>query len=176
MQYLDIRSNYQLSGPIPPELGNLSSLENLNLAVNQLEGPIPPELGSLSNLVRLVLVSNRLTGPIPSELGNLTKLEWLKLYSNRLTGSIPAELGNLIGLSTLELFENTNIERLHGQRDCAVAAPRRRQSAQARRYLQRSGAVPRRTRHSSGNASVTLRYLTQSKHCEQTEAPRDAGS
>jgi len=35
-----------LTGPIPPELGNLSALERLHLADNELSGPIPPELGT----------------------------------------------------------------------------------------------------------------------------------
>ena len=40
----------QLSGSIPPELGNLSKLYWLNLGNNQLSGSIPPELGNLANL------------------------------------------------------------------------------------------------------------------------------
>ena len=37
-----------LTGPIPPELGDLSALKGLILAGNDLTGPIPPELGNLS--------------------------------------------------------------------------------------------------------------------------------
>ena len=36
-----------LSGTIPPELGNLSHLSHLNLASNRLSGSIPPELAEL---------------------------------------------------------------------------------------------------------------------------------
>ena len=39
-----------LSGSVPPELGNLSSLETLDLASNDLTGSIPPELGNLPRL------------------------------------------------------------------------------------------------------------------------------
>ena len=35
-------AGYQLTGPIPPELSQLTHLENLVLAGNQLTGPIPP--------------------------------------------------------------------------------------------------------------------------------------
>ena len=47
-----------LSGPIPPELSNLSKLEHLSLAFNQLSGPIPSELSNLSKLEHLSLAFN----------------------------------------------------------------------------------------------------------------------
>ena len=61
---LDLYKN-GLKGPIPPELGNLTSLEWLQLLGNALTGPIPPELGKLDRLQTLELGGNRLTGPIP---------------------------------------------------------------------------------------------------------------
>ena len=82
-------NNNQLTGPIPPELSNLASLQELQLSKNQLTGEIPPELGDLSSLRLLDLGANRLTGPIPSELGNLAELQWLRLSGNQLTGCIP---------------------------------------------------------------------------------------
>jgi len=81
-----------LSGSIPAELGNLTSLEYLYLNYNQLTGAIPSELGNLTILKRLNLSINRLTGSIPPQLGNLTSLEYLYLNNNELTGSIPPEL------------------------------------------------------------------------------------
>ena len=36
-----------LSGPVPPELGNLANLTRLDLGHNFLSGPVPTELGSL---------------------------------------------------------------------------------------------------------------------------------
>ena len=95
-----------LSGPIPPELGDLSNLRRLALQENQLSGSIPPELGNLSVLVSLSLHSNQLTGSIPPELGNLSVLVSLSLHSNQLTGSIPPELGNLSNLIGLYLRDN----------------------------------------------------------------------
>ena len=95
-----------LSGPIPPELGNLSGLTELSLRANELEGAIPPELGNLANLTVLSLHTNRLTGAIPPELGNLANLTVLSLRSNRLTGAIPPELGNLANLRSLSLGYN----------------------------------------------------------------------
>jgi len=96
----------QLTGPIPPEIGNLSNLTALYLSGNQLTGPIPPELGNLSNLTTACLHSNQLTGPIPPEIGNLSSLDTLYLYSNQLTGRIPPELGDVSNLTSLELSSN----------------------------------------------------------------------
>ena len=96
----------QLSGPIPVELGDLSSLDFLDLSFNQLSGPIPPELGSLANLTDLWLGDNRLSGPIPPELGRLPNLVNLYLYTNQLSGRVPPELGNLANLGELYLNDN----------------------------------------------------------------------
>ena len=93
----------RMSGPIPPQLGNLSNLEILWLSHNQLSGPIPPQLGNLSNLEILWLLGNNLSGEIPSELGRLYKLTELRLSENELSGEIPSELGKLSNLTLLEL-------------------------------------------------------------------------
>ena len=100
----------RLTGPIPAELGNLTSLRSLRLYYGDLSGPVPPELGKLTTLKSLDLSSNRLAGSIPPELGKLTSLEWLDLSSNRLAGSIPLEFGNLSRLQVLYLRNNALAE------------------------------------------------------------------
>ena len=102
---LDLSAN-RLSGPIPAELGSLSKLKWLGLRGNQLTGPIPAELGKLSRLRSLVLDGNQLSGPIPAELGKLSRLGILVLYDNQLTGPIPAELGHLSNLRRVSLWGN----------------------------------------------------------------------
>ena len=64
----------------------------INLRENNLTGTIPSEIGDLSTLEELYLDNNELTGDIPSELGNLPELSALRLAGNRLTGCIPDEL------------------------------------------------------------------------------------
>lgn len=96
----------RLAGEIPPEVGNLSSLELLALGGNQLRGPIPAELGNLTKLRVLSLHRNQLSQTIPAGLGGLTQLRWLDLYDNQLSGSIPPELGRLANLESLSLSEN----------------------------------------------------------------------
>ncbi len=99
-------SHNQLTGNIPPELGNLINLTQLILDNNQLTGDIPTELGNLINLIYLFLNNNQLTGNIPTEFGNLINLLYLDLSNNQLTGHIPPELGNLINLIKLYLHNN----------------------------------------------------------------------
>lgn len=111
---LSLYSN-TLIGPIPPELGQLTSLNALNLSTNQLTGTIPAELGNLVNLTTLHLDRNQLTGSIPTELGNLSQLTYLGLNANKqsllekpgLTGPIPRELGSLTKLHELYLQDNS---------------------------------------------------------------------
>ena len=95
-----------LTGTIPPELGNLSELQDLRLYSNQLSGTIPTELGNLTKLGILAVYSNQLTGVIPASLGNLGMLISLNLYNNQLDGSIPSSLGNLNNLTQLQLQSN----------------------------------------------------------------------
>ena len=95
-----------LEGEIPAALGILSNLEILNLYWNQLSGEIPPALGDLSNLEILDLSRNQLSGRIPPQLGNLRSLVELRLRENELSGLIPAELGNLSSLERLDLYRN----------------------------------------------------------------------
>lgn len=82
------------------------NITGLNLYDNGLNGFIPPELGLLIYLVNLDLGRNQLSGNIPVELGNINALTSLFLDDNQLSGSVPAELGNLDNLQTLFLHTN----------------------------------------------------------------------
>ncbi len=105
LQFLDLDTN-QLTGPIPVELSQLVNLEYLYLNGNQLTGTIPAELGQLTNLWLLYLSDNQLTGTIPEELLQLTGLRWLDLSHNQLSGTVPAELEQLTFLQFLDLGQN----------------------------------------------------------------------
>ena len=100
-----------LSGPIPPELGELTHLEYLRLSDNDLTGAIPPELGGLPGLTYLALDGNALSGRLPPELGDLPALEELRVENNDLAGPLPPELG---GLATLRGLGLTGNPRLSG--------------------------------------------------------------
>lgn len=94
-----------LTGPIPPEIGTLTSLKSLDLAWNQLTGALPKEIGKLTNLVKLNVPLNFLNGTLPVEIGNLTKLTWLYLGYNNFVGAIPKEIGKLTSLNKLLLMD-----------------------------------------------------------------------
>ena len=105
LTFLDLGFN-QLSGTIPAEIGSLTSLQDLELHVNQLSGTIPAEIGNLTSLTSLSISYNQLSGTIPVEIGNLTSLEHLLPGHNQLSGTIPAEIGNLTSLISLDLEDN----------------------------------------------------------------------
>jgi hypothetical protein len=96
----------EMTGEIPPEIGNLINLDSLILKENQFSGIIPPEIGSLTNLINLDLGGNQLSGEIPAEIGLLTNLNILDLAGNQLAGTIPPEIGELENLTELELGGN----------------------------------------------------------------------
>ena len=101
-----------LEGSIPPEIGNLTNLETLNVQNNRLEGSIPKEIGYLSNLQRLVIRWTDVGGQIPNTIGNLANLEILDLYHNRFSGPVPPGIGNLEELDTLFLSSNQLVGEL----------------------------------------------------------------
>jgi Leucine-rich repeat (LRR) protein len=92
-----------ISGPIPPEIGNLTELITFRVNQSGLNGSLPSTIGNLTNLQVLDLLNCQLSGAIPSQLGSLSSLKTLSLYNNQFTGAIPAELGNLSQLEKLYL-------------------------------------------------------------------------
>jgi hypothetical protein len=62
----------KLTGPIPSVIGRAKRLLTLvALNDNDLSGPIPTEIGLLTSLSSMSLNGNRLTGTLPSQLGDL---------------------------------------------------------------------------------------------------------
>ena len=105
---LDLNWN-ELTGSIPPEIGNLTNLTYLSLSSIGFTGSIPPEIGNLTNLEYLNFNSNQLTGSIPPEIGNLTNLTYLYLYYNQLTGEIPESICNLVENNCVVYINNNQL-------------------------------------------------------------------
>ncbi|XP_035547724.1 receptor-like protein 56 isoform X1 [Juglans regia] len=88
MSGLDFSCN-NLTGGIPPALGQISSLRALNLSYNHLTGKIPTTFSELALLESLDLSHNSLSGEIPSALIDLTFLEVFNVANNNLSGKVP---------------------------------------------------------------------------------------
>ncbi|MDM8560654.1 hypothetical protein [Candidatus Parabeggiatoa sp. HSG14] len=128
LEELYLRDNKFDGTSIPIELGNLSStnLKTLDLASSGLTGSIPTQLGNLTSLRYLYLGcssyysgyysgyhrycnranADNLSGSIPTEFGNLTNLYTLDLGDNQLSGDIPSSFTALTSLTYLNLACN----------------------------------------------------------------------
>ncbi|KAJ6776750.1 LEUCINE-RICH REPEAT RECEPTOR-LIKE PROTEIN KINASE FAMILY PROTEIN-RELATED [Salix koriyanagi] len=81
-----------LSGFIPPDIGNCTNLYRLRLNGNRLGGTIPSEIGNLKILNFIDLSNNLLVGGIPLSISGCQNLEFLDIHSNGITGSVPDSL------------------------------------------------------------------------------------
>ncbi|XP_020106229.1 receptor-like protein 12 [Ananas comosus] len=103
LKVLDLSDN-QLTGEIPTSLGYLTSLEVLNLGLNELNASLSLKaLVGLKKLKVLDLSENQFTGEIPMSLGYLTSLEVLNLGLNELNASL--SLKALVGLKKLKVLD-----------------------------------------------------------------------
>ncbi|KAG9450668.1 hypothetical protein H6P81_010633 [Aristolochia fimbriata] len=107
LQTLVFRKLSNLSGEIPPSITKLKNLRTLRLSWTNLSGSVPSFLSQLQNLEFLDLSFNNLSGSIPPSLAGLTNLLALHLDRNRLTGEIPESFGKFQG-SIPELYLSHN--------------------------------------------------------------------
>ncbi|CAN4105674.1 unnamed protein product [Withania somnifera] len=104
IQEIDFAYNY-LSGRIPVEWA-AAQLTNISVLVNRLSGEIPKELGNISSLLYLNLESNQFSGSIPSELAKLIYLQTLILSSNQLVGEVPTSFSKLVNFKDFRINDN----------------------------------------------------------------------
>nr|XP_028965138.1 LRR receptor-like serine/threonine-protein kinase EFR [Malus domestica] len=95
-----------LTGTIPPHLGNLSFLVQLEFRNNSFGGTLPSELSHLRRLKLISFSFNNFAGIIPSWFGSLSELQTFDLYGNQFSGSIPNDIFNLSALQVLDLRNN----------------------------------------------------------------------
>ncbi|XP_020225434.1 polygalacturonase inhibitor-like, partial [Cajanus cajan] len=107
---LDISSSVpdtNLSGQIPPSVGDLPYLESLTFhKLPNLVGPIQPTIAKLTKLKYLIITNTGISGPVPDFLAQLQSLDLIKLSFNSLSGTIPSSLYQLPNLSSLQLDRN----------------------------------------------------------------------
>ena len=94
------------TGSLPEEIGNLTNLKRLQMDNCPFEGRLPESLGNLSNLEWLYIArcEKLAPGPIPSWIGNLTKLKLIQIYGHNFTGQLPESIGNLTNLEHLDII------------------------------------------------------------------------
>ncbi|XP_059309499.1 cuscuta receptor 1-like [Lycium ferocissimum] len=103
-QYLYLDKN-NFSGPIPQKLST-APLITLDLSYNNLSGNIPPWLGNIPSLTSLTLSRNHLKGHIPPDYCRLEGLEVLNLSENNLIGAIPSCFSSFRSLRRVYLSKN----------------------------------------------------------------------
>jgi hypothetical protein len=98
-------SNNSFTGQIPIHLCSSSpALAVIALCYNQLSGRIPPGLGNCSMLKVLKAGHNTLSGPLPDQLFNATALEYLSFPNNGLEGILDGgQIVNFRNLVHLDL-------------------------------------------------------------------------
>ncbi|CAL4992484.1 unnamed protein product [Urochloa decumbens] len=95
-------SNNGISGTLPTNFANLTSLEKVYVNSNNLYGPIPQ---LPTGLLEIVGSENNFSGPLPSDFG-AQQLMFLNLASNRITGPIPQCICQLTDLVQLYIANN----------------------------------------------------------------------
>ncbi|KAI5422487.1 hypothetical protein KIW84_045794 [Lathyrus oleraceus] len=64
-----------MTGLTPPESGSCKKVASMSLAENQLTGALPPEFG---NLISLQVLMNKLNGTIPIQISQLQKVVYIE--------------------------------------------------------------------------------------------------
>lgn len=95
---------------LPPEIGLLTSLQELKLCLNlRIPFTLPEELGQLSALVNLKVSGNSLE-KLPEAIADLSSLRILDVSNNNLQ-ALPSDMGNLQRLGKLRA-DNNELARL----------------------------------------------------------------
>ncbi|XP_026404713.1 probable leucine-rich repeat receptor-like serine/threonine-protein kinase At3g14840 isoform X3 [Papaver somniferum] len=96
----------RLSGPVPEEIGNITTLKELELDFNQLSEHLPEKLGDILGIKRMKISDlNGKDGPLPP-LDNLKSLKTLILRSCNLNGTLPTYFSSMNTLKSLDLSFN----------------------------------------------------------------------
>ncbi|KAI5325545.1 hypothetical protein L3X38_034619 [Prunus dulcis] len=107
LNQLEMDNNY-FSGSVPDVIGKLQKLRILSLNDNKFSGQIPSSLGNLTSLTNLYMGNNMFEGYIPPSFANCESLLELQLSNNNITGAIPRDLFKVSSLSiSLNISQNS---------------------------------------------------------------------
>ncbi|XVF78913.1 hypothetical protein PTKIN_Ptkin14bG0176200 [Pterospermum kingtungense] len=105
IEVLDLSSS-NLTGSVPASLVNLTRLNYLDLHHNLIHGPILFSFSNFKQLKSLDLSGNNLAGQISDSFGNLTELFKLFLRNNEFSGLFPFSAFNLTQIESLDFSKN----------------------------------------------------------------------
>ncbi|XP_071723560.1 receptor-like protein 6 [Rutidosis leptorrhynchoides] len=105
LQYLSVDDNEDLTGRLP-NFNSSSPLKELQLGDTSFYGELPASIGNLRSMEILNLEFCNLTGSLPLSIGNLPLLSHLGICGNNFSGSIPASFANLSNLEYLDVGKN----------------------------------------------------------------------
>ena len=97
---------------IPPQLGDLTALQDLALVGHDLEGAIPSELGRLTGIQTIDLSFNRLTSLDLLASVDARQLTLFRLSSNQIHGFV--DMSTLAQSTNLKVLEINSNEQLEG--------------------------------------------------------------
>ncbi|KAK3404336.1 hypothetical protein EUGRSUZ_K00646 [Eucalyptus grandis] len=105
LQYLSVDHNEDLTGRLP-NFNSSSPLKELQLGGTSFYGELPASIGNLRSMEILNLQFCNLTGSLPRSMGNLPLLSYLGIGCNNFSGFIPASFANLSNLEYLDVGKN----------------------------------------------------------------------
>ncbi|KAF3446426.1 hypothetical protein FNV43_RR11605 [Rhamnella rubrinervis] len=94
------------SGELPSSIGNLRSLQSLDLQSCNFTGSIPASLGNWTQITYIDLQFNNFTGLVPFSFSNLKQLTYLDLSHKKFIGQFPDVFSNFSRLCTIILSQN----------------------------------------------------------------------
>ena len=92
--HLELYDN-KLSGKIPEELYDATSLTRIRINNNTLEGTLSAKLLQLADLEEIRLGYNSFSGPIPEELYQMPNMVDFRCQGAQLTGTLSNSIGDL---------------------------------------------------------------------------------
>eukprot|EP00884_Botryococcus_braunii_P018424 jgi/Botrbrau1/5265/Bobra.0172s0124.1 len=100
---------------LPPEIGQLTNLQQLDLTRCRSLSALPQEIGQLENLQELILYDCPSLSALPHEIGRLRALQNLYLTGCKRLSALPPQIGHLPALQRLSLSHCDSLSALPPQ-------------------------------------------------------------
>ena len=99
-------TNNKVSGTLSPKIGQLRALTNVYIDQNfDLGGPLPEEIGQLTQLVNLNISKTGFSGTVPESIKNLDALKNFMAFTTKLSGNAPDFWDELASLELVQLYD-----------------------------------------------------------------------